>query len=559
MCLVAFLVIHASGLGFCYAAQEHHALRDVSIDIEARGVTWLTGHLGSGTSTFLLAAAGLAPRLTGGARTGRVLVNGTDPATQSPLGGGIAYLSASPALQLSGIAGTVRDEVAIGPMNLGMPREQIAAATAESMRRFGIEHLADRSPSALSGGETQRTVLAALHAASPTVWLLDEPFAALDHASRAAVTTVLRSLADAGATVVVASDDTDMMAALAERVVVFADGTIALDGAPSEILGGDAIHAARAGSTEAADIGHDAGVTAPRPLTGEGLIAMLALPRAVAAEPGVPVEAHAETPMVLHVRGVSFRYSGGSEVLSDANLVVRAGDALGIFGANGAGKSTLLRLAMALEHPAEGDISVLGRTTKGRHPEDLAPDVGYLPQHPERQLFATSVRTECRFSARLAGWDNERIDAAVREVVDTLGLSDVIDEHPGDLPLPRRRLVALAAVLVTDPGLLLLDEPTAGLDPASRRRTVAMVHERSARGRTTIAVTHDHVFAHEALGRAVSVEEAGIHEMASVRGALDGSRLPVPAALMLARSLGLRPGHDRARNVASAIAARLGR
>jgi energy-coupling factor transporter ATP-binding protein EcfA2 len=557
--MVALLVIHVSGLGFCYPAQDRHALRDATIEIEPGRITWLTGHLGAGTSTFLLAVAGLAPRLTGGARQGEVRVNGVDPAAHSPLANGIAYLSASPALQLSGIARTVRDEVAIGPMNLGLPHERIASAVADSLRRFGVEHLADRSPGALSGGETQRIVLAALHAASPTIWLLDEPFSALDQASRAVVAQVLRSLADAGGTIVIASDDADMTLGLADRVIVLAEGTIVLDGTPAELLAGDPIHAARAGSTEAAELARDAGMPAPRPLTGEGLIAILDLPTESDARPAAAATAAAGGDVVLHIHDASFRYSAGPEVLAGAALVVRAGESLGIFGVNGAGKSTLLRLAMALEHPSRGGISVLGRATDGLHPEDLAPRVGFLSQHPERQLFATSVRTECRFSASLAGWNDSRIDEAVLRVTGALGLDDVIDEHPGDLPLPRRRLVALAAVLVTDPDLLLLDEPTAGLDPGSRRRAVAVLRDRSARGRTTIAVTHDHVFAHEALDRAVRVETGRVHELPSIREALDGSRLPVPAALMLARALGLRVGHDRSGDVATAIAARLRR
>lgn len=552
-------MIRAHRLDFAYPAQDRPALRDVTIEIGPGRVTWLTGHLGAGTSTLLLGIAGLAPRLTGGVRTGHVEVDGIDPATRAPLAMGIAYLSASPALQLSGIARTVRDEVAVGPMNLGLPREQIAAATAESMRKFEVQHLAERSPAALSGGETQRIVMASLHAASPSIWLLDEPFSALDHASRASVADILRSLADAGATIVIASDDAEMIPGLADRLVVLTDGQLVLDGPPADVLAGDAIHDARAGTTEAAELAHAAGIGTPRPLRGEGLIALLDLPTGSADLPPSASRVPPPADVVLHVQDAAFRYSEGPEVLAGAELVARAGEALGIFGSNGAGKSTMLRLAMALEHPTRGNVSVLGRSTRGIHPEDLAPEVGFLSQHPERQLFATSVRTECRFSARLAGWDARRIDDAVRAVVDALGLDDVIDEHPGDLPLPRRRLVALAAVLVTDPALLLLDEPTAGLDPDSRRRTIAVLRDRSRRGRATVAVTHDHVFAHEALDRAVRVEHGTIHEMTSVRDALDGSHLPVPAALMLARSLGLPVGGDRADHVVAAITARLRR
>ena len=129
-----------------YPAQSHWALDGVTLDVAPGAITWLTGALGSGTSTLLLAMAGLAPRLTGGERTGTVLLDGRDVATLAPLPHGIAYLGPTPALQLSGIAATVRDEIAVGPMNLGWPVEQIRTAADDAMLRLGVGHLAERAP-----------------------------------------------------------------------------------------------------------------------------------------------------------------------------------------------------------------------------------------------------------------------------------------------------------------------------------------------------------------------------------------------------------------------------
>ncbi len=211
----------------------------------------------------------------------------------------------------------------------------------------------------------------------------------------------------------------------------------------------------------------------------------------------------------LRMSGVTFAYPGGTPVLDGVTLSLAAGEAVGLFGANGAGKSTLLRLAMALEHPNAGSVETLGRGTTGRHPEDFAPTVGFLFQQPERQLFATSVQSECSLAPRLAGWPAPRIADSVAGVLHELGLTDTAMEHPYDLPLPRRRLVALAAILAADPALFLLDEPTAALDFTSRERVIHVIRERSGRGKAILAITHDPGFAHEALSRGSCWSRAG--------------------------------------------------
>jgi len=263
------------GLRIRYPVQQRWAVNGVDLEIVPGQVTWLTGALGSGTSTLLLALAGLIPRLTGGEREGSVVAADLDVSTLSPLSHGIGYLGPSPELQISGIAKTVRDEVAVGPMNLGRSREQILHATDDALRRLGIEHLAGRDPGALSGGETQRVLIASLFAAAPRALLLDEPFSALDRASSALVQDLLRQVASEGATVVIACDDADAMLEIADRLIVLRDGQVALDGQPRELLAGDAILALGAGTTDAATLAQRSGYAAPRPVTRAELLARI--------------------------------------------------------------------------------------------------------------------------------------------------------------------------------------------------------------------------------------------------------------------------------------------
>jgi energy-coupling factor transporter ATP-binding protein EcfA2 len=237
------------------------ALADISLEILGGSISWLFGSLGAGCSSLLLVAAGLAPRHTGGILTGAVTSLGADPhdpAGRLALAGRIGYVTATPGVQLSGVAATVWEEVAFAPANLGWPIERIREAVAAALGRLGIGHLSGRDPAALSGGELQRVVIAAMLVLSPALWLLDEPASALDRAGRSALSSVLRAEADRGAAVVIASEDADGMAALADRLIVLDQGRIALDGAPRDLLAGDELWRHAAGSTPIASVARSA-------------------------------------------------------------------------------------------------------------------------------------------------------------------------------------------------------------------------------------------------------------------------------------------------------------
>lgn len=263
--------LHLQDVGFTYPGAPAPALQRCSLQADGGAVTWLTGALGAGTSTALLVAAGLAPRHTGGERTGTVLTLGLDPAAPSAaaLGGRVALVLPSPATQLSGIAETVAQEVAFAPANLGWPRARIHEGVAGALAALDISHLASRDPGALSGGEMQRTVIAAMLVLQPELWLLDEPTSALDAAGRTLLHQLLRREAARGAAVVVASEDADGLAGVADRLVVFEDGRPVLDGTPDAILRGDPVWAVRAASTTIAELSRAAGEAGPRPLTVE--------------------------------------------------------------------------------------------------------------------------------------------------------------------------------------------------------------------------------------------------------------------------------------------------
>lgn len=259
----------------------------------------------------------------------------------------------------------------------------------------------------------------------------------------------------------------------------------------------------------------------------------------------------------LRLEGAGFRYPRATAAaLQPTDLAVAPGEAVGLFGANGAGKSTLARLAMALLHPTDGRVVTAGDDTRRRGPEDYAARVGFLFQHPEAQLFATTVEAELAFGPRQLGWDAARTRARADAVLAELGLAGHAHEHPYDLPAPMRRLVALGTALMVEPSLLILDEPTAGLDRASRRLVERVVREVVARGAAVLAITHDGDFAVEALGRGVVLAGGRVVDDGPVDAVLRrhaGGDLPAAPYADLVARLGLRPASLRLADVAAAV------
>jgi len=248
--------LETASLGFRYGEGGPAALDGVSVALASGAVSWLTGAPGAGTSTLLLAACGLAPQYTGGVVSGSCRLLDEDPQTaegRARLSGRVAYVSADPASQLSGIAETVVREVAFAPANLGWPRERIDSAAGAALDRMEVSHLSSRLPASLSGGEQQRVVIASMLVLSPEVWLLDEPGSALDARGRATLAAILADEARRGALVVVASEDADWLAGFADRLIVMAGGRIVRDGVPADLLADPALAATGAGSTAVAD------------------------------------------------------------------------------------------------------------------------------------------------------------------------------------------------------------------------------------------------------------------------------------------------------------------
>lgn len=467
-------------VSYSYPGGVLAGLRDVSLSFAAGEFVLVMGPSGGGKSTLLRCLNGLVPHFYGGTFSGRVRVLGRDPVALGPreMSDLVGFVFQDPEAQF--IVDDVEGELAFSMEARAYPRPLMAERITEVSRLMGIEHLLGRRVSTLSGGQRQRVAVAAALAVRPSVLVLDEPTSQLDPV---AADELLSALVDLnrrrGLTVVLSEHRLERVVQYVDRVIyVPGNGGEMLVGSPHEVLPqvplappvvrlGRALH------------------WQPPPITveeAEPLIASLAVEK----RDGKGQHGHSARPPLLQAEGVSYAYSS-LPALSDLSLVVREGEILAIQGHNGAGKTTLLKTLVGLLRPQSGRVLLAGRDIRDMPMHEVIAEVGYVPQSPGSLLFQESVLQELEFtrrSHRLPPLDGLPLLAR-------LGLSQYVDTYPRDLSQGERQRVALAAILVAEPRVLLLDEPTLGLDYLQKAALVEVLRDLRAEGRTVVVATHD--------------------------------------------------------------------
>jgi len=444
-----------------YPGRPLPALDDVSFTVARGERLGIAGRTGAGKSTLALSVAGFIPRVVRASITGRVLLDGTDAIAAAPglLLGRVGIVFSTPSNQLSGSKLIVREELAFGLENLGIPPAEMDGRIDAVMERLGIERLAEREPSSLSGGEQQRVAIASIVTMGPEILVLDEPTAELDPVGTAAVAVLLDDLATAGTTILRVEHDPVALGAC-DRVVGLEAGRIV--------------------------------ATMASPPPSESL--------AWTAGPGRQGTA-------VTIEQVSYRYPNGIEALRDVSLTVGAGEAVAITGANGSGKTTLAKQLNGLLRPTHGRVMLDDAPTDGIPVARLAATIGFAFQDPGDQLFERSVEREVSFGPRQLGRPGPQASALMEAALAMTGLTAEREVNPYDLDRSRRKLVALAGVLAMDPAVFVLDEPTTGQDRDGVERIGLIVRAMQAAGRTVIAITHDMAFATRWFDRVVVMHE----------------------------------------------------
>ncbi|MFE5095010.1 ABC transporter ATP-binding protein [Streptomyces sp. NPDC056638] len=512
-----------------YEGTEHPTLSGVDLTVPEGELVLLVGPSGVGKSTLLGAVSGLVPHFTGGTLSGRVTVDGRDTRTHKPreLADLVGTVGQDPLSHF--VTDTVEDELAYGMESLGLAPDVMRRRVEETLDLLGLAGLRDRPIATLSGGQQQRVAIGSVLTPHPKVLVLDEPTSALDPAAAEEVLAVLQRLVhDLGTTVLMAEHRLERVVQYADQVVLLpSPGAAPVMGAPADIMAVSPVH------PPVVALGRLAGWE-PLPLSvrdarrrAAGLRERLAQAQPPAPSPAPAGAAVAPLPTAPARRGALARLLGrgartttaASEPVADATarverlgvrrgrvealrrvtLTVAAGETVALMGRNGAGKSTLLAALVGMVEPTTGTVLVGGLTPHRTQPREMVRRVGLVPQEPRDLLYADTVAAECA----AADADADAAAGSCRALVSEL-LPGVPDgTHPRDLSEGQRLALALAVVLTARPPLLLLDEPTRGLDYAAKARLVGVLRGLAVEGHAIVLATHDVELAAELAHRVV--------------------------------------------------------
>jgi len=476
------------------------ALDDVTLDVAPGERVCVLGANGSGKSTLASVICGLlAPDEGAVTLVGEDVFgpDGVDFEAYQRARRQLGLVFQNPDDQI--VTSIVEEDVAFGPENLCLEPEEIGTRVARELARVAMTDYARSNPSNLSGGQKQRVAIAGALAMEPRVLVLDEPGALLDVRGRRGIMRVMAELRGLGTTIVHITHFMDEALA-ADRVVVMDHGRVALDGTPQEVFA----HGERLASLalEVPFTAQLAGALRGRGVDVPWTCDEAVLRAALASNSPLGPVPHGESPLgtgpngestAVHVERVSYSYrdADSRKALDNVSFDVAAGTSVAIVGQTGSGKSTLVRMLCALEVPDQGRIVVDGLDTKSRKERrKLHGKVGYVMQHPERQLFAETVLEDVAYGPRNLGLSPDEVQRRCAHALSLVGLTGKENASPFQLSGGQQRLCAIAGVFAMEPGILVLDEPTAGLDPRGRAQLERILEDIHDHDVTTIRVTH---------------------------------------------------------------------
>ncbi len=496
-------------LTYYYPTRDKPSLDQINLQISEGEFLLVTGCSGSGKSTLARLIAGLIPEFYGGRLQGKVLLRGVklQGRQRSALHTEVGIVFQDPERQL--VMTSVEAEIAFGLENLGLPRPEMFRRVAEVMTFLNLLPLRDQFTAALSGGEKQKLVLGSVIAMHPRILVLDEPTSQLDPVAATDIFNLVESLnREMGYTVILIEQRLERCFHLADRLVVMEEGKIICDQAPGEaarwqVKEGLPFIPPVARFFAALSPGSDS----PIPLTvREGRRELQNRlpsfpPRVNKRDCRKKSSAQEQQkPLLLQARGLWYAYPNGPEAVRGLSLQIREGELVAVIGPNASGKSTLLKLLAGIIKPDRGTVQLQGINTRNLPPSEMGRNIGYLSQNPNDYLTRDTVEDELKFTLENFNLPDNGIGI---KILQRLGLDHLRQANPRDLSSGERQRVALASILVTEPPLLLLDEPTRGIDCRLKIGLGSLLQEIASSGRTVVVVTHDLEFAVEYAARVV--------------------------------------------------------
>lgn len=489
-------VLRLERLSFTYPDASTPALREVSLTLRQGEMVVIMGASGAGKSTLVKCLNRVIPAFQTGQLTGEVYLFGKRLTHEKvgELAGTVGMVFQDFEAQL--FSTTVRDEVVFGMEQLGVDPAVMQRRLADTLTHVGLSGCEGRDPTTLSGGQKQRLAIAALLALQPRILVLDEPTTDLDPQGRQEIFALLAQMRADGHTLVLVEHEISA-ALLADRVLLLAAGEIVASGPPEEILPRTMLlerYGVRPRDTDRifqslGIPGYPHSVAQAASLLQQQVLRLSPL-RTTPSVPsaGLPTEQH--LPPLLQVQAVTHTYGTGLPAVREVTLSIRAGEFLALLGKNGSGKTTLAKHLAGLLTPTHGQVLLRGQALSQVPFQQFAQEVSYVFQNPDHQLFADTVEAEVAFGPRNIGLDAAAVRARVDEALAAVGLQFLRDQDPFLLGRGERQRVAVAALLALRPRMLILDEPTTGLDYPEQRQMMELLKRLHQEGRTILIITH---------------------------------------------------------------------
>lgn len=493
-------VIEFASVTITYPGAERPALANVDLTIGEGELVLVVGQTGSGKTTLLRAINGLVPHFTGGTLAGSVRVAGRDTSTHHPrdLADVVGIVPQDPLSSF--VTDTVEEELAYGMECLGVPASTMRRRVEETLDLLGLADVRDRALLSLSGGQRQRVAIGAVLTAHPRVLVLDEPTSALDPGAAEEVLAVLQRLVhDLGITVVLAEHRLERVLEYADRVIyVPGDARPLVVGTPAEVMQASPV------APPVVRLGRLADWT-PLPLSVRDARRQARDLRERLQHRPARRHRTVGTDPVVTVERTRASY-GPVPALRGVTLDIAKGEIVALMGRNGAGKSTLLSTLVGLRRPDAGTVRIDGLDPATLTGPRLIGRIGLVPQDSSDLLQRDSVRAECADADRDAGVPSGSTAALLARIAPEIPG----DAHPRDLSEGQRLVLALAVVLVATPAVLLLDEPTRGLDYPTKERLSELLRDLAASGHAIVVATHDVELAAETATRVVVLAEGEV-------------------------------------------------
>lgn len=550
-------IISFKNFSFQYRAQKKPTLKEINLDIYPGERVLIAGPSGCGKSTLAGCINGLNPFSNPGECSGELIVDGVDAPKSSifQLSAHVGTVLQDPDGQFIGL--TVGEDIAFALENSCMPQDEMHEITRHAAELVGIQDHLDYAPHELSGGQKQRVSLAGVMVDQVKILLFDEPLANLDPATGKQTIELIDEIQEKTDTTVVIIEHRleDVLWRDVDRIVLMGDGKILADLHPDELL-----------STRLLE---ENGIREPLYLTALRYAGVELVPAKKPAHADSVVideadrkkmtdwfwsrpaaEAEKEHEPLLEVRNLTFGYERGRQTLRDVSLTIHKGEMVSIVGKNGAGKSTFSKLVCGFETPDSGEILFQGRNLLQENIRHRAKHIGYVMQNPNQMISKTMIFDEVALSLRNMGKSEEEIREKVEETLKVCGLFPFRNWPVSALSFGQKKRVTIASVLVQDPELIILDEPTAGQDFRHYTEIMEFLRGLNEKGVTVVMITHDMHLMLEYTPRALVFADGRLIADRSAVAVLCDPQLIRQAALKetslftLANQLGISPAEE---------------